>query len=242
MDPGFQAHNLLTMTVSVGGTADEKLERRPVLVQEIQAQLEMVPGVQSVSAINHLPIAGDIWRLGYTIVGRPTPPPGEGLAAVYRVVSPGYFGTMGMRLRHGRDFTAHDRVGSPYVAVINESMAHRRWPGGDVIGQAIVYGEGQMRSIVGVVQDARQSDWTSPIDEEVYLPYLQAAESTGTYLTFVVRATVDAERLIPSIQKRIWCPCQLSTRKSRCSGWRNSNSFGIVTSGMNRGLHKEDPR
>ena len=47
--------------------------------------------------------------------------------------------------------------------------------------------------VVGVVQDARQSDWTSPIDEEVYLPYLQAAESTGTYLTFVVRATVDAE-------------------------------------------------
>jgi len=137
-------------------------------------------------------------------VGRPAPPPGDDWGAVYRVTSPGYFGTMGMRLQHGRDFSAHDNAGSPLVAIVNESMARRRWPDGGVIGRTIVYADGHVRSIVGVVQDARQSDWTSPIDDEVYLPYLQNSQSTGTYLTFVVRTAAEPEKLIAAIQKRIW--------------------------------------
>jgi predicted permease len=204
VDPGFQLHRLLTMTVSVGGTAYDSAERRPVLFQQVRDALAEMGGIQSVSTINHLPIGGDLWRLGYTIVGRPAPPPGDDWGAVYRVTSPGYFGTMGMRLQHGRDFSAHDNAGSPLVAIVNESMARRRWPDGGVIGRTIVYADGHVRSIVGVVQDARQSDWTSPIDDEVYLPYLQNSQSTGTYLTFVVRTAAEPEKLIAAIQKRIW--------------------------------------
>jgi predicted permease len=203
VDPGFQASDLLTMTVSVGGTAHDTSERRPVLFEQVQDQLSTLPGVQSVSAINHLPIGGDIWRLGYTIVGRPAPAPGEGLGAVYRVVRNGYFDTMGIRLLRGRGFTQHDNAASIPVAIVNESMARRRWPDGDAIGKTIIY-DGAVRAIAGIVQDARQSDWTSPIDDEIYLPYLQNAEGTGKYMTFVVRTRTNPELLIPSVQRRIW--------------------------------------
>ena len=62
-----------------------------------------MPGVSSVGAINHLPLAGDLWTLDYAIEGRPVPAPGEELAAVYRVVLPGYFESIGIRRLQGRD-------------------------------------------------------------------------------------------------------------------------------------------
>lgn len=207
VDPGFQPHGLLTFEVSVGGTPFGRPERRAGLFQEVQEQLATVPGVESVGAINHLPIGGDLWGVGYSIVGRPEPPPGEKLGATYRVVRPGYFETMRIALKKGRLISDRDVETGPAVAVINEAMAKRQWPASDPIGQQVIFGSGKQRqmTIVGIVKDTRQSDWTSPIDDEIYIPYAQLSAANGPdYLTFVVRTQSDPKLIAGAVQQRIW--------------------------------------
>ena len=216
VDAGFDPHNLATMQIAVSGTDYDKAGHRVNLFREVRDRLAAIPGVESVSAINHLPLAGDTWTLDYTIAGRPVPAPGDEMSAIYRVVMPGYFHTMRIGLLAGRDFDVHDDQNGSAVAIVNEAMAQRRWPNESPIGKVIDYGRGpdeksSPRTIVGVVRSARQSDWTSLPDDEIYLPYYQRPDSMGlSYLTFVLRTrgnpnalADDAVRDIRSFQKSL---------------------------------------
>src|SRR4030095_5460565 len=85
IDPGFDPRNVLTMHVSLTGRRELTAERREPFYQRVLEQIERLPGVESASAINHLPLAGDIWNFGISIEGRPASPRGQGISAVYRV-------------------------------------------------------------------------------------------------------------------------------------------------------------
>ncbi len=113
VDAGFRVDHLAVATVSLAGTPHAKAEARDPMFQRVRDRLASLPGVTSASAINHLPLAGDMWTLGYTVEGRPAAPPGERTGAVYRIVTPGYFATMELRLEAGREFTCgRQRVGA----------------------------------------------------------------------------------------------------------------------------------
>ena len=118
----------MAINVAVAGSDHASPDRRSAFFRETVDRLRALPGVTSASAVNHVPLAGDLFRLGILIEGRPAPRPDEDSGAVYRVALPDYFRTMGMRLRRGRDFDARDTEGAPRVAVINETMARRFWP------------------------------------------------------------------------------------------------------------------
>ncbi len=137
VDPGFRTDQLAVANVSLAGTPHAAPTARVPMFQRVRDRLASLPGVTAVSAINHLPLAGDTWTLGYTIEGRPLPAPGERSAAVYRVVQPGYFGAMELPLLAGRDFTAADSASAPHVAIINKAMADHRWPGESPVGRRI---------------------------------------------------------------------------------------------------------
>ena len=196
VDPGFRTDHLAVANVSLAGTPHAAPTARDPMFLRVRDRLASLPGVTAVSAINHLPLAGDTWTLGYTIEGRPLPAPGERSSAVYRVVQPGYFGAMELPLLAGRDFTAADSASAPHVAIINKAMADHRWPGESPVGRRITLpGVSNVRAaitIVGVAANARQSDWTAAPDDEVYLAYAQRAGEFGlTTLTFVLRTSVD---------------------------------------------------
>jgi putative ABC transport system permease protein len=116
---------------------------------------------------------------------------------------------MQIGLVQGRDFNGHDSEQAPAVAIINEAMAKRRWPGESALGKAIHYGitndeQKQGRTIIGVVRNARQNDWTSPPNDEIYLPYDQRPDSMGlSYLTFVMRTRKDPNRIATSVLQGI---------------------------------------
>ena len=80
-------------------------------------------------AINHLPIAGDIWGFPYSVEGRPPALPGESPVATYRAVMPGYFATMRLPILRGRDVSLGDDAGAPGVILVNEHLAATQWPG-----------------------------------------------------------------------------------------------------------------
>jgi putative ABC transport system permease protein len=210
IDPGFDPDSVVTMTVSPAGSPEAAPQRRAGFFQELVQRVEALPGVASVSAINHLPLAGDTWHLPYAVAGRPDPPPGDEPRAVYRVVLPGYFATMRIPLVRGRDISARDTLDSPDVVVINERLATTQWPGEDPIGKRIQVATAEsVLTVVGVVKDTRQEEWSAPPEDEVYLPFLQSETYLGTmpesrlYLTLVVRTTVDPAATVPAIERAV---------------------------------------
>jgi hypothetical protein len=120
------------------------------------------------------------------------------------VVAPGYFETMGIRLLAGRDLSSSDRDGTAPVAVINQAMAERQWPGENAIGHRIrLPGPGDVQApitVVGVVSDAVQGDWTSAPADEVYVALAQRSTEFGlTSMTFVLRTDVDPAAIAAAV-------------------------------------------
>lgn len=202
VDPGFNPHNVLTMTISLAGSAHKSGPEKAAFFQQLIDRVDSLPGVQSASAINHLPLAGDLWTLGFTIEGRPAPLPGESQGAAYRIVRPAYFQTMGATLLNGRDFTTRDNDKSPGVVIVNESLARRYWPNETAIGKRITVADDGLREIVGIVKDAKQGDWAAAAKPEVYLPHLQAPSPRG--MTLVVRGSSNPLSLVGPVQNAVW--------------------------------------
>ena len=213
VDPGFDPHGVLSMVVGVAGTEQAAGGHTGNFYQEVLRKVGAVPGVQSVSGINHLPIAGDEWGFRFHIEGRPPEPPGKGLVATYRAVFPGYFRTMRIPILRGRDVTDADNLRAPGVVVINDYLARRYWPGEDAIGKRITFDDPAKNpswlTVVGVTKNTARSNWTSPPEEEVFLPYLQnrayldSPTPPFAYLTLVVRAGLDPAALTPAIRGAI---------------------------------------
>lgn len=204
VDPGFNPDHLLTMTISLAGSAQNTATKRVAFFNELLQRVDSVPGVQSASAINHLPLGGDVWTVSYLVEGRPAPAPGEKQAAVYRVIQPDYFRTMGATLLKGRDFTAHDNDTSPQVVIVNESFAKRHWPNEDPLGKRIRVSQDDYvpREIVGVVKPLKQDQWTAEPNLEMYLPHLQ--EPTPRALSLVVRSSGDPLALVGAVENQVW--------------------------------------
>jgi putative ABC transport system permease protein len=201
VDPGFDPHHLLTLEVAAAGKSYRTGPSRIRFFDQLRPRLEAVPGVESVSFINHLPVSGDIWTLGIIIYGRPDPPPGQQPTAAYRVVQPGYFATMKIHMLEGRDFNSHDLRDTTPVAIVNEGLAKHHWPGEDAMGQRLRLGANWL-TIVGVIKNVKQTDWTQNPDDEIYLPYAQSDAQFG-YMTLVMRAHGDPLALSTPVEEQV---------------------------------------
>ncbi len=212
VNPGFDPTNLLTMTVSVAGQQQYVGPQRENLYRRLVTALQDLPGVRAVAMTNHLPLVGDTWGTNMAIEGRPIPAPGHEMNTIYRQAGPNYFATMRIPVRSGREFTEHDNLNSPRVAIINETLARTAWPNQDPSGKRITLDTTNPRwlTIVGVIKDVKQSNWTGPLDNEVYVPFLQTAEFLNSqhpwqaYVSILIRTDSDAEALMPAVQQTIW--------------------------------------
>ncbi len=215
IDPGFDPHNVLTMTISLAGRPEYAGSNREMLYRSILEQVQALPGVREVSMTNHLPIAGDQWSRTRTVEGRPLPERGKGVGAVYRVSRPNYFSTMHVPFAAGRDFTDRDSLSAPQVTIINERLARREFKNSaDAIGKRITIDDPHKnpawRTIVGVVKDLKQYSWSDLPDDEVYIPFAQdkqffeGTESHFSVMTLVVRTDPDAATLVRPVKSAIW--------------------------------------
>ena len=208
VDPGFQPKGVLSLVVSLAGAGEEALQQRNAFFEQLVERVAAVPGVQSASAINHLPLAGDLWGWPFWVEGRPIPRPGEGQGATYRVVLPGYFKTMGIDLVRGRDIEPADGISAPRVVVVNEDLARQFWPGEDALGKRISLdnpgrGETTWLTIVGVARNAKRGAWTEKASNEMYLPFKQTSGSYLSYMTLVARTDGDPTALAPSLRRLV---------------------------------------
>ena len=218
VDAGFDRHNVLSMTVSLSGTRHAAAERRTPFFRDLVERLAELPGVETASAINHLPLLGDAWRMPVALEGRPPEPPGEGPSAMFRVVRPGYFRTMRIPLLSGRDFTIADEESSARVVIVSQAMARRHWPAESAIGKRITIGDGTTSpdwfTVVGIVSDAKQSSWSEPSLETTYFPHLPAVPDaegpptlagflSPTYMTLVLRTASNPAELTQAVGRTV---------------------------------------
>jgi putative ABC transport system permease protein len=213
IDPGFDPHNVLTMMVRILGTEQTAAGHTGPFYQQVLQKVSAIPGVQSASAINHLPLAGDQWGFPFHVEGQPVERPGESPVATFRAVYPGYFRTMRVPVLSGRELSEADNGSVPDVVLINDYMARHYWPGESPIGKRITFDDPQKNpswaTVVGVVKNTVRSNWINPAEEEVFVPYLQSKQylqnpsGPFAYLTLVVRTAGDPANLASEIQGAI---------------------------------------
>jgi putative ABC transport system permease protein len=149
-----------------------------------------------------LPVSGTDEMYSIDFEGRPPFPPGQGVSAVYYVVSPNYFSTMGIPVLKGRVFTDQDRAGAPRVAVVNEAFVRMHYPNEDPIGKRIRIGRDStiVREIVGVVGNVKHY---GPKDKEVAQMYEPFRQMPASAMSVVVKTSVDPSTMIPAIRKHV---------------------------------------
>jgi putative ABC transport system permease protein len=204
VDPGFSAENVLSMQIAPPSTSYAGGNRKRVFYRQVLERVTALPGVKGAGAIHLLPMGGSNWDPDLAIEDHPLPPGTARPSVDWRLVTPGYFQAMDIRLVRGRYFTAEDDEKSLPVAIVNETLAHRYWPGEDPIGKRIRGGfEGKdWVPIVGVVSDVKEQGLDLPTHLEMYRPYAQAPFTSS--LTLMVRTAGDPVGLAASIRNEVW--------------------------------------
>jgi predicted permease len=180
--PGFDAHHVLTMEMSLSAERFEKTAAVAQVVREVERRVDALPGVEAIASTCCLPTAGGI-DLPFTIEGHPpTDGPYNGDVS-WRNVSSQYFQVLRIPLLRGRTFTENDDATSDRVVVINEAMAKQYWPKGDALGARITIGRGvgpefeePPREIVGIVGSTRDGGLDSDPIPLMYVPEAQVLD------------------------------------------------------------------
>ncbi len=204
VDPGFRTEGVLTLRTSLPMPKYEKTDRRGQFYSQVLSEVREVPGVSSTAYISFLPMAmrGGIWAV--EVPGQPEGPADSATASL-RFVTPGFFATLGIPVRQGRDVSESDTRESPFVAVVSESFVRRYWPGQDPLGRRFKFGF-QERVVVGVVGDVRVRGLERASEPQVYLSYLQVPDGGLPWYApkdLVVRSSLDPGALVPALRRII---------------------------------------
>jgi predicted permease len=232
IDLGFRPEHVLSFEIGLPDTKYTGASQITSFFDHAVHTMEALPGAESAAVASGRPLGdrtSDLLSRDFTIEGRTAGDARGPENAIFRIVSPGYFGSMGVRLIRGRTFTEQDGANAPRTAVINEAMARQYWPAGDATGQRIRLGAQYGRreafgslspdeptlTIVGVVSDVKQiRDIAAPVRAELYVPLDQQANPPRVMntvvksrlepaaLTAVIRgaiATIDAEEPIYAV-------------------------------------------
>jgi putative ABC transport system permease protein len=185
--PGFSTADVLSVDLWLPRKKFAVEEERVRFVGELQARLRGISGVDSAALVADLPLNGGSDSLQFRHIGRPE---GKPSTASFNVVSAGYFRTMNIPIRAGREFTGEDLPASPAVVVINETAARRFWPGDNPIGRQIAVLTDVPLTVVGIVGDVRQSSLGVVPRPEIFLNALQPGPG-WPWLTLVIRTSAD---------------------------------------------------
>jgi putative ABC transport system permease protein len=219
VDPGFETENTLAVHLTLRGPRYAAAVQQRQFFDEVEAQARAIPGVTAAGAISDVPLGGGMSGMAIGIEGR-SDRSAEPASAQYRVVSPGYFKTMGVRFVEGRDFTASDaRLAVPLirwwsqqplppqfdapqpipVAVINESMARAYWPDG-ALGRRFTVIESPPVTVIGVVTDMRTVSLRASTGPEFYLTSVQEPQ---TQMSLLLRGTGAPLEIAPAVRRVI---------------------------------------
>jgi putative ABC transport system permease protein len=209
VDPGFNPDHLLTFNLSLPPSRYPSDTTQIAFFDQVVPALAAVPGVRAAGATSVMPFSGG-WTTGsFEIEGYQVPPKEPNPWGDIRIVSPGYFETLGIPLRQGRLLGDQDRAGSLNVAVIDEEFVRRYWPHDDPIGKRFTFGPPagsadtsarEWIQVVGVVGHTKQEGLDAENRLQLYRPYRQSGLAM---LTFAVRTAGQPEQYVNAVRRAV---------------------------------------
>jgi predicted permease len=219
LGPGFPAERLIGLEVNpplIGYTP----ERTKLFYRSLTSSLSTIPGVQSVALASVRILEGNEWDSSVMVEGYTPPRAGDYPEPYMNDVSPGYFGTMGVPIIEGRDFTDKDTrqllhsAGRPprnedfyvpSVVIVNQKFARKYFAGKSAIGRHIGFGIDPGTKIdmeiIGVVKDIKYTSLRDEIPEQAYEPYLGETYASG--MTAYLRTTLDPDQLFSAARAKV---------------------------------------
>ena len=198
VSPGFQPSNALVVMMTVPDRYTTTAARK-TYYQSVLDAIRRVPGVQAAGAVRDLPLRGNGEGGTFTLPGQMLKP-GDGTMAEWHQTSMDFFKAMGIPLRAGRTFALTDADSAPLVAVVNEELVRRSWPGESGVGKRIMAGNLAIE-VIGVVGDVRQRGLAEPVEPTIYLHVLQ---SFRVRMSIVVRTTGNPLSYANAVRSAIW--------------------------------------
>jgi predicted permease len=205
VDPGFRPDHLLTMHFSMPPDRYSTNEQTAAFCSQALERIAALPGVKAASFADGLPLTR-IRLMRFTVEGQAVPKRGsEPTADMRGISSPSYFGTLGISLVSGRNFTVDEINQNLPVIVVNQTLAKKLWPNQDAIGKHIWSVPARAEkvpvelTVIGVVRDTRQMSVESATRPEITRPM-----QDYTYLTLAVRSAADPTSLTAGIKRQIW--------------------------------------
>ncbi|HEY2116219.1 MAG TPA: ABC transporter permease [Candidatus Angelobacter sp.] len=198
---GFDPHNVLNVSMETRTIGFDQA-RTEQFFREMKDRVRVLPGVESASLAASVPMGytsegGHVFAEGQTQSSKEAAP-----SASFNVVDPDYFTTMRVPLLRGRALTEQDTNKTPKVAVINEAMANKLWPGQDPLGKRFS-DEGPTGPFIEVVGVAKQGKYHDPVDTTALYYYEPLAQNFRSFVTLQLRTASAPEALIPEVEQQI---------------------------------------
>ena len=195
---GFSGDHVLTMALQLPSEVDGRRIESRGYFDRLADEIARVPGVTSAGAVAFLPLGRGGFSAGmFQVEGRPTLGASGGTRT--QVATPGYFAAFKIPMLRGRAFTASDVDTIRRVALVNETLARKFFPGEDPLGQVLVL-HGDRMTVVGVVGDVRQRGVTAEAGQEILMP---AATTSRRSMNLVVRTSRDPAELTSAVVEAV---------------------------------------
>jgi putative ABC transport system permease protein len=187
IDPGVDTEQVAVLDVITEYTTPRP--ERALMLGSMIPELEALPGVESAALTQRLPLRGGGNNWGFYVEGIEG---GDRTTTAFRIVTPGYLNTMGIRIRAGRDFTAADAIGEEPVVIINEATRHVFFGDVDPIGRMVASGTGGLARVIGVAEDAAEAGLIDGPTPARYM-LLSHVPSTALQQTVVIRTRAGVD-------------------------------------------------
>jgi putative ABC transport system permease protein len=203
---GFDATNVLTMDLPLSPTKVTDGDQAILYTRRIVDATGALPGIRNAAIASALPLQGWGYGMPFQIAGKPFKDRANRDACAFKMVSPSYFRSLGIRVERGRGLDERDTKNAPPVAVINETMAKRFFKGENPVGkriqvQEIVYGKPNLGpeipwEVVGVITDEKLSGLDDDRSPGMYVPYSQ---SPTQFVSLAVKSAANPEAMQQAI-------------------------------------------
>ncbi len=191
VSPGFDGKNVLSIQLALPPAKYATPSDIVTVADKLHSELVHTDGVRDAAAVSLMPLSGLLSTQDYRVVGQPQPAPDAVPQAHYRIVTPGYFRIMGIRLE-GRDFDQYDRDITRRVAIISRTLAERHWPNFSPVGEHLVIGRDTLE-VVAVCDDVKQFGLDAGPTADLYVPLRQMpreqAQFVAARMSWVVPTT-----------------------------------------------------
>jgi putative ABC transport system permease protein len=201
VNPGFSSDHLMTFLLSLPPDRYSQPERQTLFYRQLLERVKSLPGVDSAGITTFLPLSGARRYVYFCPEDTVCRGLGKDPLTALRQVSPGYFDTVKTPLLQGRVFNERDNATSPMVAIINQSLADRYWPGKNPLGKHVANSRDKIpREVVGVVANVKFDALSVADSEEIYVPLEQIP---GPVTTLIVRSPGDSQALVSGVRGKL---------------------------------------